>query len=92
MISQMVPVNLMRDISGVGFDYNLSPREVAYRVASGARILWDKTVTLDGPQMHLDWKPTEAEIMARRRAGPVLPRDPPQLAAVPQDNKVAMLP
>jgi cytochrome c554/c'-like protein len=92
MISQMVPVNLMRDISGVGFDYSLSPREVAYRVASGARILWDKTVTIDGPQMHLDWKPTEAEIMAPPAPRPVLPRDPPQMATVPLDHKVAMLP
>jgi len=88
----MVPVNLMRDISGVGFDYSLSPREVAYRVASGARILWDKTVTLDGPQLHLDWKPTEADIMAPPAQRPVLPRDPPQLAGVPHEPKVAMLP
>jgi nitrate/TMAO reductase-like tetraheme cytochrome c subunit len=75
MISQMVPVNLMREISGVGFDYNMSPREVAYRVANGARILWDKEVVFDSPQKHLDWRPTEAEIMAPPAPRPPLPRD-----------------
>ena len=92
MISQMVPVNLMRDISGVGFDYSLSPREVAYRVASGARILWDKQVVLDSPTKHLDWRPTEAEIMAPPAPRPPLPRDPPQAAQAARDHKVAMLP
>lgn len=81
MISQMVPVNLMREISGVGFDYSLSPREVAYRVANGARILWDKEVVLDRPSMTLDWRPTEAEIMAPPAERPQLQRDPPLLAA-----------
>jgi len=76
MISQMVPVNLMQEISGVGFDYAMSPREVAYRIANGARYLWDKEVVLDAPTKHLDWTPTEAEIMAPPTPRPVLPRDP----------------
>ncbi|HZZ17731.1 MAG TPA: multiheme c-type cytochrome [Opitutaceae bacterium] len=93
MISQMVPVNLMRDISGVGFDYNLSPREVAYRVSSGARILWDKQVEINGPDIHLDWTPTEADIMAPPEARPVVPRDPPLASTeLPLDHKVAVLP
>lgn len=76
MISQMVPVNLMHEISGVGFDYSMSPREVAYRVANGARILWDKNVLLDAPEKHIDWTPSEAEIMAPPAVRPPLPRDP----------------
>ncbi|MDF1755513.1 MAG: multiheme c-type cytochrome [Verrucomicrobiales bacterium] len=35
LISQMVPVNLIKRISSVGFDYNLSAGEVARRVAFG---------------------------------------------------------
>lgn len=35
LISQMVPVNLIKKISPVGFDMNLSAREVANRVAFG---------------------------------------------------------
>jgi hypothetical protein len=90
MISQMVPVNLMREISGVGFDYNMSPREIAYRVAEGARILWDKELVLDSPEMHLDWTPTEAEIMAPPAARPAIVRDPVALNAAAQDAHVAM--
>jgi hypothetical protein len=75
MISQMVPVNLMREISGVGFDYSMSPREVAYRVANGARILWDKQVVINAPIVHLDWTPTVEEIMAPPAPRPPLPRD-----------------
>lgn len=36
--SQMVPVNLVKKISTVGFDMNLSPREVAQRVAYGHKV------------------------------------------------------
>jgi nitrate/TMAO reductase-like tetraheme cytochrome c subunit len=90
MISQMVPVNLMREISGVGFDYSMSPREIAYRVAEGARILWDKEVVLDSPEMHLDWTPTEAEIMAPPAARPAIVRDPIAQNATAQDAHVAM--
>jgi hypothetical protein len=92
MISQMVPVNLMREISGVGFDYNMSPREVAYRVANGARILWDKEVVLDSPTKHLDWTPTEAQIMAPPAPRPTLPRDIAQNRGTILADTVAILP
>ncbi|MEP4077712.1 multiheme c-type cytochrome [Haloferula sp.] len=78
-ISQMIPVNLIPEISGVGFDYNLSPREVAKRVVHGHRmspskqdkdrrggalVLWDKTVKLDGSRTQWSFHPSEKEIMA----------------------------
>ncbi len=61
MIAQMVPVNLVKTISPVGFDFNLSAAEVARRVAyghpttpgkeqsrrrGGAVELWDYTVNV----------------------------------------------
>jgi hypothetical protein len=91
MISQMLPVNLMREISGVGFDYGMSPREVAYRIAEGARILWDKHVVLNTPEMHLDWTPTEAEIMAPPANRPPIVRDPVAKNAAAQGAHVAMV-
>ena len=36
----MVPVNLVNEISSVGFDYDLSPRDVASRVVIGGFPLW----------------------------------------------------
>ena len=46
IIAQMIPVNLIHEIQDVGFDYFMSPREVADRVVEGAQILWDRDVTL----------------------------------------------
>ena len=46
LIAQMVPVNLIDEIQDVGFDYFMSPREVADRVVEGAQILWDRDVPL----------------------------------------------
>lgn len=46
LISQMVPVNLIYAIKDVGFDYNLSPREVGDRVVEGAQTLYDWKVKL----------------------------------------------
>ncbi len=78
-ITQMIPVNLIPEISGVGFDYNLSPREVAKRVVyghrmtpsksdstrrGGAQTLWDKTMLLDGSRTVWNLHPTEKDIMA----------------------------
>jgi len=78
-IAQMVPVNLIPAIAGVGFDYNLSPLEVAKRVVyghrtspskadssrhGGAQTLWDKTMLLDGSRTVWNLHPTEKEIMA----------------------------
>jgi hypothetical protein len=46
LIAQMVPVNLLHEIKDVGFDYNMSPREVADRVVEGAQTLYDWKVKL----------------------------------------------
>ncbi len=46
VIAQMIPVNLVAEIQDVGFDYFMSPREVADRVVEGAQILWDRDVPL----------------------------------------------
>lgn len=48
VVAGMVPVNLVHEISGVGFDYFLSPREVAERVVDGHLVLWEREVEL-GP-------------------------------------------
>ena len=40
-----VPVNLIAAVQGVGFDYNLSAREIADAIASGHEVLYEKTVT-----------------------------------------------
>lgn len=44
LIAQMIPVNLINEIQHVGFDYYMTPREVATRVVEGAQILWDREV------------------------------------------------
>jgi hypothetical protein len=46
----MVPINLISEIKVAGFDYNMSPREVADAVLAGQSLLYDKqiTVQLDG--------------------------------------------
>ncbi len=46
LIAQMVPVNLIDEIQGVGFDYFMTPRQVADRVVEGALTLWDRDVPL----------------------------------------------
>lgn len=47
LISQMVPVNLIAEIQDVGFDYFMSPRQVADRVVEGAQVLWDRNISLE---------------------------------------------
>ena len=42
MISQMVPVNLLAAIQGVGFDYGTSPAEIGRRIVDGASVLWER--------------------------------------------------
>ena len=49
LITQMVPVNLIAEIQDVGFDYFMSPREVADRVVEGAQILWERDIPLSSP-------------------------------------------
>ncbi len=41
LIAGMVPVNLIHEIKDVGFDYGMSPREVAERVVEGHLVLWE---------------------------------------------------
>jgi hypothetical protein len=48
-LAGMVPVNLITEIKKAGFDYNMSPREVADAVRDGQTLLYDKQLTL-----HLD--------------------------------------
>jgi len=47
LIAQMIPVNLVHEIQSVGFDYFMSPRDVAEGVVNGAQILYDRSVTLE---------------------------------------------
>ena len=51
LIAQMVPVNLIHEIQDVGFDYFMSPREVADRVVEGAQVLWERDVPLGDEQV-----------------------------------------
>ncbi len=62
-ISQMMPVHLTWDVSGVGFDYGLSAKEVADRIVKGAMVLWELNIVLDKKSGVLDLTPTEDQIM-----------------------------
>lgn len=42
LIAGMVPVNLVHNISDMGFDYNMSAREVADGVLQGHQTLWEE--------------------------------------------------
>ena len=46
MIAGMIPPNLVDKIQHVGFDYDMSPREVAQAVVDGRVELWNKTLTV----------------------------------------------
>ncbi len=46
LYAQMVPVNLIKEISMGGFEYNLSPAEIARRVVAGKHLLWEKKILL----------------------------------------------
>lgn len=82
-ICQMVPVNLVKEISDQGFDYNLSPREVGKRVVhghptdssgsdaarrGGALTIWEKTLTLPDAPHSANFAPSEADIMRAPRS------------------------
>ncbi|MEW4486753.1 multiheme c-type cytochrome [Thalassoglobus sp. JC818] len=43
LIAGMVPVNLIHEISSVGFDYGMSAREVANAVVAGHLVLYERT-------------------------------------------------
>ncbi len=42
----MVPVNLITEIKVAGFDYGMSPRQVADAIRDGQAVLYDKEVNL----------------------------------------------
>ncbi|WP_175443035.1 multiheme c-type cytochrome [Halofilum ochraceum] len=58
LIAQMVPVNLIAAIQDVGFDYGMSPKEIADRVVEGAEIVREKRTTIEIADPE---KPTQAE-------------------------------
>ncbi len=43
----MVPVNLLHEIQDVGFDYNLSPRDVADALIEGHQVVWERELSVD---------------------------------------------
>ena len=47
LVLGMVPVNLIDDIKEVGFDYGMSPRDVAEGVLKGHVTLWEHDVAFD---------------------------------------------
>ena len=57
VVAGMVPVNLINFIKIVGFDYNLSAKEVAERVVAGHLVLWEQ----------------ETEVLESRRGGETAP-------------------
>lgn len=60
LVAQMVPVNLIAEISFMGFEYGMSAKEVADRVVAGADVLWRKQLVLEQGRVHDD----EAEAVA----------------------------
>lgn len=46
LIAQMIPVNLIPEIQGVGFDYYMTPREIADAIVEGAMVLAERKVEL----------------------------------------------
>lgn len=46
IVAGMVPVNLLYEIKDVGFDYFMSPRDVAERVVAGHLVLWEKDLEI----------------------------------------------
>lgn len=52
LIAGMVPVNLVYGIQEVGFDYNMSPREVADAVVAGHQVLAEKTIGLSSENLN----------------------------------------
>ena len=47
----MIPINLIFEIQGVGFDYGMSPREVADAVVKGHQVLYEHKVKVGGANM-----------------------------------------
>ena len=49
LIAGMIPVNLIHEIKDVGFDYGMSPRQIAEKVVEGHLVLWSTTLELEAP-------------------------------------------
>jgi hypothetical protein len=47
LISQMVPVNLIAAIQGAGFDYGMSPKQIAEAIVDGAVVIWQRELKID---------------------------------------------
>ena len=47
LIAAMVPVNLIREIMVMGFDYHMTPREVVDRLVDGHHLLWERELVID---------------------------------------------
>jgi len=47
LIAQMIPVNLIAAIQGVGFDYGMSPKEIADNVVAGQQVVWERHLKVD---------------------------------------------
>ena len=69
LVAQMVPVNLIAEISFMGFEYGMSAREVADNVVAGSSVLWRRNVVLDEPKTvttPADRVPPEGAYQCRR--------------------------
>jgi len=44
----MIPVNLVAEIKDVGFDYGMSPRDVADGVVAGHMVIWERRLEVGG--------------------------------------------
>jgi hypothetical protein len=47
IIAGMVPINLLTVIQVVGFDFEMSPRQVGQAVFEGYQTLWERDVPLE---------------------------------------------
>ena len=59
LIAGMVPINLVHEIKDVGFDYNMSAREVADKVLAGHLILWERNINLKPGRISSDIQSTQ---------------------------------
>jgi len=69
-LAAMVPVNLITEIKVVGFDYNMSPREVADAIRDGHIMLYDKEVSVElnglKPTIHLAEQPDNSRLHVQK--------------------------
>ena len=76
LISQSVPIHFVKAMSPVGFDYNLSPKEVATRIVQGqqvgpdpkqrrggATVIWQRTIPVLQGNHSLDLTPRPEAVM-----------------------------